>query len=207
MSEPTLAELLRTLADEEAFDRTAARLGMSPSRIAERLREGARAVDFSPPPLRRAPEPVARAAEPAPVPGEAKNLPKLVLFSDGAARGNPGPAGAGAVLKTPDGRIVARVGKFLGVQTNNYAEYLGLILGAERALELGARELDVRADSLLVVSQLRGEWKVKHPGIVPLHARAKALLQRFGRVSIQHVRRELNGDADEMSNRAIDERM
>lgn len=129
------------------------------------------------------------------------------LECDGAARGNPGPAGAGAVLRRPDGTVVERLGRWLGVQTNNVAEYEGLLLGMRRALELGARELEVRADSLLVVSQMRGEWKVKHPGLRPLFDAARALVRRFDRVDFAHVPRERNADADEMSNRAIDERM
>jgi ribonuclease HI len=146
------------------------------------------------------------AASEAPIPSTGK-WPKLVVYTDGAARGNPGPAGAGAVVKTPEGPIVARCGKFLGVQTNNVAEYQGVLIGLKRALELGAREVLLRADSLLVINQLKGEWKVKHEGLRPLFEEARQLLRKFDRVALQHVPREQNGDADEMSNRAIDERM
>jgi ribonuclease HI len=131
----------------------------------------------------------------------------LTVFSDGAARGNPGPAGAGAVILDKDGRVVERLGKFLGRQTNNVAEYEGLLLGLRRALELGAREIDVRADSQLLIRQLEGSYRVKNAGLAPLFNEAQRLLRQFDKVSLQHVPREENALADEMSNRAIDERM
>jgi ribonuclease HI len=129
------------------------------------------------------------------------------VFSDGAARGNPGPAGAGAVVLDSKGKVLARVGKFLGKQTNNVAEYQGLLIGLERAKELGAREVEVRADSLLLIRQLEGVYQVKNAALKALHAQAKALLRGFDRVELRHVPREENTLADEMSNRAIDERM
>lgn len=132
---------------------------------------------------------------------------KLRVYSDGAARGNPGPAGAGAVLVAPDGTVVERLGRFLGRNTNNYAEYMGLILGLERARELGARQIEVMADSELMIRQLGGRYKVKAENLKPLYAEAMALLRAFDEVQLRHVPREQNQDADEMSNRAIDERM
>ncbi|MFL5414557.1 MAG: ribonuclease HI family protein [Myxococcales bacterium] len=129
------------------------------------------------------------------------------MFSDGAARGNPGPAGAGAVVLDSKGKVLARVGKFLGKQTNNVAEYEGVLLGLARAKELGATEIEVRADSLLLIRQLEGEYQVKNAALKLLHARAKALLRQFDHYDLRHVPREENTLADEMSNRAIDERM
>ena len=131
----------------------------------------------------------------------------LRVFSDGAARGNPGPAGAGAVLQKADGTVVAKCGKFLGVQTNNFAEYSALLLGLETALRLGANEVEVVADSELMVRQLNGEYRVKNAGLKPLFESARRLLGRFERHRVRHVPREQNQLADEMSNRAIDERM
>jgi ribonuclease HI len=107
----------------------------------------------------------------------------------------------------PDGQIIERLGRFLGANTNNYAEYMGLIIGLERAHELGASQVEVLADSQLMIRQLGGTYKVKAENLKPLHAEASALLRRFDRVKLVHVPRELNKDADEMSNRAIDERM
>lgn len=132
---------------------------------------------------------------------------KLLLYSDGASRGNPGPAGAGAVLMKPDGTIVARIGKYLGRQTNNHAEYMALIIGLRAALELGVTEIEMVADSELMVKQIKKIYRVKNEQLRPLYEEACALIARFHRASIRHVLREYNQEADEMSNRAIDERM
>jgi ribonuclease HI len=132
---------------------------------------------------------------------------RLRVFSDGASRGNPGPAGAGAVIEDEQGNAIERLGRFLGRQTNNVAEYEGLLLGLRRAHELGAREVEVRADSELLIRQLQGRYRVKNPDLQRLHAEAMALLKGFTHVGVSHVPREENGAADEMSNRAIDERM
>jgi len=132
---------------------------------------------------------------------------RIRVYSDGAARGNPGLAGAGAVLVEPSGRVVERLGKFLGVQTNNYAEYMGLLLGLKRAKELGVQEVEVFADSELMIRQLGGRYQVKSPSLRPLYEEVLELLNQFGRFKLVHVPREMNAAADEMSNRAIDERM
>jgi probable phosphoglycerate mutase len=130
---------------------------------------------------------------------------KLILYADGAARGNPGPAGAGAVLLDEAGKVVAELTKALGRATNNVAEYSALILGLEEAKRRGATSIDVRMDSKLVVEQMRGLWRIKHPGLQPLALRAGALLGSFPERVIQHVPREENAYADRLSNRAIDE--
>jgi len=129
------------------------------------------------------------------------------LFTDGAARGNPGPAGAGAVIVNADGHVVAKVGKFLGESTNNVAEYMGLILGLKRAKAMGIKEIEVCSDSELMVKQLAGDYAVKADHLRPLHDEAKQLLQAFTWVEVRHVPREENTQADAMSNRAIDERL
>ena len=133
--------------------------------------------------------------------------PRTRLFTDGAARGNPGPAGAGAVIISPEGHVVAKVGKYLGETTNNVAEYTGLILGLKRAKAMGLRELEVLADSELLVKQLSGEYAVKAEHLAPLHAEAKALIAGFDEIEVRHIPREENTAADEMSNRAIDLRL
>ena len=136
-----------------------------------------------------------------------KGFGKVRVFSDGAARGNPGPAGAGAVVLDERGQVLGRYGKFLGKQTNNVAEYEGLLLGLRHAQEMGAREVEVRADSELMIRQLEGRYQVKHPGLKPLHAEALRLLRSFERHGLRHVPRAENALADEMSNRAIDDEM
>ena len=132
---------------------------------------------------------------------------RVRLYTDGAARGNPGPAGAGAVIVNPAGHIMAKLGKFLGESTNNVAEYTGLILGLKRARAMGIKELDVFSDSELLVKQLAGDYAVKADHLKPLHDEAKSLLGSFSEVHVAHVPREENQAADEMSNRAIDERL
>jgi len=129
------------------------------------------------------------------------------LFTDGAARGNPGPAGAGAVIVNPDGHVVAKVGKFLGESTNNVAEYMGLILGLKRAKAMGIKELEVLSDSELLVKQLAGDYAVKADHLRPLHDEARELMKGFSWIELRHVPREENAAADAMSNRAIDERL
>lgn len=127
------------------------------------------------------------------------------LWSDGAARGNPGPAGAGALLRGPDGGVLAELKRYLGETTNNVAEYEAVLMGLERALELGVRNIEVRADSQLVIRQLAGEYRVKNEGLKPLYQRARALLDRFESTRLTHVRREENSDADRLANAGIDD--
>ena len=137
----------------------------------------------------------------------ARPPPRTRLYTDGAARGNPGPAGAGAVILSPEGHVVAKVGKYLGDNTNNFAEYMGLILGLKRARAMGIKELEVFSDSELMVKQLSGEYQVKAENLRPLFDEARTLLAGFADISVRHVPREENEAADEMSNRAIDQRM
>ncbi|HEY5389418.1 MAG TPA: ribonuclease HI family protein [Solirubrobacteraceae bacterium] len=129
---------------------------------------------------------------------------KVVVHVDGGARGNPGPAAGAAVISTPDGEVLASASRLLGVATNNVAEYRGLLLGLERALELGASEVEVVNDSELVAKQLTGAYKVKHPDMRPLHAEALQALARFERWSIRSVPRLQNAQADALVNEALD---
>lgn len=127
------------------------------------------------------------------------------MYADGGARGNPGPAGSGAVLLDEHGTVIAELTRFLGHATNNVAEYTALIIGLEEAHRRGIDDLDIRMDSLLVVQQMKGVWKIKHPGLRPLALRAGQLLARFPKRTIEHIPRELNSLADALVNRAIDE--
>jgi ribonuclease HI len=131
-------------------------------------------------------------------------LTKYILYTDGAARGNPGPAGAGAYICTEDGTAVAEIAEYLGETTNNVAEYKGLLFGLGKLVELGAKDVEIRADSELMVKQLNGEYRVKHPNLIPLYREALGLLRKIPSVTINHVRREHNKDADRLSNEAID---
>jgi ribonuclease HI len=129
---------------------------------------------------------------------------KATLFADGGSRGNPGPAASGAVLYDEHGEVLREVGTFLGVATNNVAEWTGLLTGLEAAIELGVKDLAIRLDSELVVKQLSGAYRVKHEGLIPLHARAKVLLRSFARVDIRHVPRKQNAAADALCNQVLD---
>ena len=131
-------------------------------------------------------------------------MTRLIVHVDGGSRGNPGPAAAAAVLSTPSGEVVAEAHEYLGVATNNVAEYRGVLLGLAKALELGATEVDVINDSELVAHQITGRYKVKHPDMKPLHADAKAALGHFERWSIKPVPRAQNAAADALVNQALD---
>ncbi len=123
---------------------------------------------------------------------------------DGGARGNPGPAAIGVVVRNSDGEVLEGVGERIGRTTNNVAEYRALLLGIERALALGASELELVGDSELIVRQVKGEYKVKDAAMRELHAQVKRALGPFDRWSIRHVRREENADADSLVNEALD---
>ena len=132
---------------------------------------------------------------------------KARLSTDGGARGNPGPAAFGYVLETEDGTILAAHGERIGVATNNVAEYSALVAGLERALELGVDELEVVSDSELLVKQMLGLYRVKHPNLKPLYDEARQLLASYKEKDLQHVRREFNKDADALVNAALDARL
>ncbi len=129
---------------------------------------------------------------------------KLTVNVDGGARGNPGPAAIGVVIRDPEGEVIQDLGETIGEATNNVAEYKALIRGIEMAKELGADELDLRGDSELVVKQMLGQYKVKHPDMKPLHAAAKEALDGIKDWSITHIRREQNAEADALVNQALD---
>lgn len=130
--------------------------------------------------------------------------PEATLFTDGGSRGNPGPAASGAVLLAPDGQILHEVGHYLGTATNNVAEWTAVEIGLQAALEHGVRRLAVRMDSELVVKQISGEYRVKHPDLQPLHRRVISLLRKFEHVDVKHVRRKENALADALVNRVLD---
>jgi ribonuclease HI len=129
---------------------------------------------------------------------------KVVVHVDGGARGNPGPAAAGAVISTPDGEVIDEASETIGVATNNVAEYRGLLLGLDRARELGASEVEVVNDSELVAKQVNGLYKVKHRDMKPLHAAAMQALQGFERWTMRSVPRAQNAGADALVNQALD---
>lgn len=127
------------------------------------------------------------------------------MSCDGASRGNPGPAGAGAQITDGDGVVLAEIAEGLGETTNNVAEYTAVIRGLERALELGASEVLLRSDSQLLINQLTGRYRVRTPHLQPLYRRVRELAARLGSVEYEHVRRELNTEADRLANQGVDD--
>lgn len=130
--------------------------------------------------------------------------PEVVLYADGGSRGNPGPSASGFVLLDSTGKILLEKGVYLGVTTNNQAEYTALKLGLEEALRMGVQRISVFMDSLLVINQMTGKFKVKNRDLWPIHDAIKALATGFDYISYTHVPRELNKLADGMVNKALD---
>ena len=131
-------------------------------------------------------------------------MKKIIIYSDGGARGNPGPAGIGAVLYDENKNLLAEISTYLGVATNNQAEYKALIAALKKAKELGANELNCFLDSELVVKQLRREYKVKNSELAPLFLEVHNLSLSFQKINYSHVCRELNKEADRLANEAMD---
>jgi ribonuclease HI len=128
-----------------------------------------------------------------------------LLMVDGAARGNPGKAGCGAAICDENGAVVKELSRYLGVATNNVAEYQALLMGLESLIELGRKIVRVQSDSELMVRQLNGQYRVRDPKLLPLYNRARDRLRHFDRCTIVHVGREANKLADKLANRGIDD--
>jgi len=129
----------------------------------------------------------------------------VIVACDGASRGNPGPAGAGVQITDEGGVVMAEIAEALGETTNNVAEYTAVIRGLERAHELGATRVLLRSDSQLLINQLTGHYRVRTPHLQPLHRRVLELAARFESIEYEHVRRELNTEADRLANRGVDD--
>jgi probable phosphoglycerate mutase len=131
----------------------------------------------------------------------------MVAHVDGGSRGNPGPSGYGAYITDEGGHRLAELGEFLGVQTNNFAEYSGLIAALEYAVEHGYGTVKIVSDSELLVKQMKGQYKVRSEALLAIYAEAKALIRKLDRFEIRHVLRHLNKDADRLANAAMDRGM
>ena len=129
----------------------------------------------------------------------------MVFSIDGGSRGNPGPAGYGVSVADAHGRVIDELYGAIGVTTNNVAEYRGLLAALRYAVDHGCQDITVRSDSLLLVCQMRGEYKVKNAGLQVLHTEARQLVRAIERVRFVHVRREENAEADALANKAMDE--
>lgn len=129
---------------------------------------------------------------------------KVKINIDGGSRGNPGPGASAYVIKTPEGKLLAQEGHFLAHCTNNHAEFTALKRAAQACLEMGATELDIRSDSLLLVKQYLGEYKIKNQNLKNLIGQIRQITENFKAVHIQHVPREQNKEADALANKAMD---
>jgi len=132
------------------------------------------------------------------------SIKAVVLFTDGGARGNPGLAGGGVVILTPEGRVLIRKAIYLGHVTNNMAEYLALLSGLEAVASLSPEQVSIRLDSELIVRQLNGQYKVRSADLAPLYRRALEFIRVFVKVDIAHILREQNEEADRLANLAMD---
>jgi ribonuclease HI len=128
----------------------------------------------------------------------------VIVSCDGASRGNPGPAGIGIQITDDDGAVLAEIARGIGETTNNVAEYTAVIEGLSRADELGAATVTLRSDSLLLINQLTGRYRVKTAHLEPLHRRVRSIAAGFEGVSFEHVRREQNQEADRLANEGVD---
>jgi ribonuclease HI len=129
----------------------------------------------------------------------------IVAYIDGGARGNPGPAGYGVRVEDDGGALIAEFNGFLGTATNNVAEYNGLVAALKYAQQHGHRIVRIKSDSELLVRQMRGEYRVKNAGLMPLYQEARSIADSLDRIVFEHVRREQNKDADRLANLAMDE--
>jgi len=155
--------------------------------------------------LRRPSSRSASAAGASGLPFDVEPVGAFVAYIDGGARGNPGPAAFGVRIEQPDGTLVEEFSEAIGVATNNVAEYRGLLAALTWAKRHGYRALHVRSDSLLLVQQMLGNFKVKNAGLQPLHAQARTLAQEIGTVTFEHVGRAKNAHADRLANVAMDD--
>ena len=131
-------------------------------------------------------------------------MSELIIYADGASKGNPGDAGIGVVISAENGTILREIAEYIGETTNNAAEYAAMIRGLREAAQLGATTLEISTDSQLLARQLSGVYKVKSANLKPLHDEAVVLLRRFARANITHVTREFNKRADQLANEAIE---
>jgi ribonuclease HI len=196
-SQPKISELLNFIAENEGLDLT---LEQFPSMREDELRTMLKEAAESLGPRRPARKVATARAE---VAEDTEGL-RVVVNTDGASRGNPGPAGAGWVIRDAAGQVLQASGLFLGKRTNNEAEYEAVINALRAAQELGARDVVLQTDSELLVRQINGIYRVKNERLAQLHEQARSIMQGFRRLDVRHVRREFNADADAEANRAID---
>jgi ribonuclease HI len=132
------------------------------------------------------------------------SIPRVTIYTDGAARGNPGPAAIGVTIKDETGRLIAHISRHIGITTNNQAEYLAVIAALEKAVTLGAGKVILNSDSELIVRQVNGQYRVKNAALKPLHQKVKQLISLLEDFTIKHIPRQQNTEADKLANKALD---
>jgi ribonuclease HI len=132
------------------------------------------------------------------------SINKVIIYADGAARGNPGPAAIGVTIKDEPGRLIARISRRIGITTNNQAEYRAIIAALEKAISLGTRQVEVKSDSELVVKQINGQYKVKKITLRPLYQKVIQLIGSLEGFTISYIPRQQNAEADKLANKALD---
>jgi len=184
---PSIERLLRDISQSPHIQEELRRLGWQPDELASIL------------PSPKSPSTPQRASLET-------GSTSVVLYTDGACRGNPGPSSAGWVIEAPHGEVLTQAGVFLGTGTNNEAEYSAAILGLEDAFQRGAKTVVLRADSELMIKQLKGTYRVKNERLKPLFNKLRSIIAKFDSVSLEHVKRHLNQAADRQANLALDAR-
>ena len=184
---PSIERLLRDIAKSSIIQQELERLGWETSELTAIL-----------------PAPPKPSTTEDSLPGETPS--SVILYTDGACRGNPGPSSAGWVIEDRQGSVITQAGVFLGNGTNNESEYSAAILGLEDAFQRGAKEVTLRADSELMIKQLKGVYRVKNERLKPLFTKLQSIISKFQRVELEHVKRHLNQAADRQANLALDER-
>ena len=184
---PSIERLLRDISKSPLLQQELQRMGWQPNELKAIL-------------------PTPQNSSPRPAPTETHSSSSVVLYTDGACRGNPGPSSAGWVIESPTGEVLAQAGVFLGTGTNNESEYSAAILGLEDAFQRGAKKVVLRADSELMIKQLKGIYRVKNERLQPLFTKLKSIIAKFNHVTLEHVKRHLNQAADRQANLALDER-
>jgi ribonuclease HI len=135
---------------------------------------------------------------------ETKHEEEVILYTDGASRGNPGPAGIGVLVENPSGKKLAEISEYIGKDTNNFAEYRALLAGLNKAKDLGARSVRVKSDSELLVKQIHGHYRVKNKNLIIVFNKCRSLINNFDNFVIDHISRSENKKADILANNAID---
>jgi len=199
LSRKAIAELLEHLTKAEAFEKLAVKCGLDPGFAALKISELAETI------RKKSTASINKAVvlqESLPI--QHRHSQKIKIFIDGASRGNPGPSAAAAIFYNSSGKFLKQISKFLGNATNNMAEYAGLLIALDLALQLNVRQIEIHSDSDILIKQMKGVYKIKSPNLKHLYLQAKEKAQKFDIVTFKHIPREMNHAADALCNNLLD---